>query len=130
VPDEKGVLDADRDFFAALIAGDAATLAGMLVDDFVIVDVMSGNEAGKDLFSGAVEADQLSFEEIRRDGEPTVRRYGTTAIVVGATEMRGAFGGAPFAAHSRYTHVFVESDDRWMLASAQGTPIAARPGGS
>ena len=60
VPGEKGVLDADRDFFAALIAGDAAALAGMLVDDFVIVDVMSGNEAGRELFAGAVEGNQLS----------------------------------------------------------------------
>jgi hypothetical protein len=66
----------------------------------------------------------LRFERIEADSsEVLLRRYGSTAIVVGRTEMRGSFNVAPFQATSRYTHVFVEDRGRWRLASSQGTPI-------
>jgi hypothetical protein len=39
--------------------------------------------------------------------------------------MEGRLGDTPFAASSRYTHVFVEEQGEWRMASAQGTSIAA-----
>jgi hypothetical protein len=46
------------------------------------------------------------------------------AVVNGRTEMSGNVAGAPFAARSRHTHVFVEEGERWRLVAAQGTQIA------
>ncbi len=34
---------------------------------------------------------------------------------------------APFAASSRYTHVFLERESRWRLVAAQGTLITPPP---
>lgn len=64
--------------------------------------------------------------------ERTTRRYGDAAVIVGRTDISGTFGGAPFAAAGRDTHVLVRAgDDRWRLASAQGTRIVdAGPMGS
>ena len=60
--------------------------------------------------------------------ERQTRRHGDTAVIVGRTEMSGAFGGSAFALSSRYTHVLVRGDDtRWRLVSAQGTRISAPP---
>lgn len=53
-----------------------------------------------------------------------MRRYGEVAVVVGRTAMRGDLGLEPFAAGSRYTHVFArEAAGAWRLVSAQGTRI-------
>jgi len=37
--------------------------------------------------------------------------------------MTGQFGETPFAAKSRYTHVYAEQQGRWRLVAAQGTQI-------
>ena len=116
-------LDADRRFFAALLAGDAPALEELLTDDFVIIDVMSGSEHPRDAFIGAVRQAQVKFDAIT-PSEVHARTYPGTALVTGRTEMRGRFGDAPFTLRSRYTHVYILRQGAWRLAGAQGTPIA------
>jgi hypothetical protein len=67
---------------------------------------------------------RLTFDSIEPDAATwRVRFYGTTAIITGRTRMNGRLEGAPWSASSRYTHVYVEDQGAWRLASAQGTPI-------
>jgi len=113
----------DQAFFNALMSADSAALESILTVDFTIVDVMSGGVHTRDAFIGGVGSRVVVFEEIEVL-ERAVREYEGCAIVAGRTRMRGAFGGEPFGAHSRYTHVFVRQDGQWRLASAQGTPVA------
>jgi ketosteroid isomerase-like protein len=121
---EQEVLAADGDFFTALVEGDEQALDSVLADDFVLVGVNDGAVVPRAALLPLVGQGQLQFDAIEPDrSEVLVRRYGTTTIVVGRTEMRGSYDGAPFSARSRYTHVFVEDQGRWRLASAQGTPI-------
>jgi ketosteroid isomerase-like protein len=115
---------AEDQFFEALLAAAAERLGELLADDFVIVDVMSGGVADRAAFIAALRDRLVEFERVDLL-ERVTRRYGDTAIMVGRTEMSGSFGGAPFSAASRYTHVLVRGGDgRWRLASAQGTRIA------
>ena len=114
---------ADDAFFAALLAGDTRALAEVLADDFLIVDVMSGNVSDRKAFLGPLGDGRLRFQSIDLIERQT-RRYGDAAVIVGRTEMRGSFGGQEFGAASRYTHVLIRADGAWRLASAQGTPIA------
>jgi len=122
-------LTIDKQFFAALIAGDAQALDHILVDDFILVDVMSGSEITKPAFLAFIGSGQIKFESIE-PAENRVRLYQTTAIVTGRTQMKGELGGAFFAADSRYTHVFVDQRGEWRLATAQGTQISPAPGQS
>lgn len=39
--------------------------------------------------------------------------------------MEGRYEGASWSARSRYTHVYIDDQGVWRLASAQGTPISA-----
>ena len=123
--DKHDPAEADHEFFQALLAGDAGGLDRLLTEDFVLIDVMSGSLVEKPAFLELVRGAgaQLRFDTIE-PAEIRVRRYGTAAVVTGRTEMAGRFGEAPFAARSRYTHVYAEIDGRWRLASAQGTPIS------
>jgi hypothetical protein len=88
-----------------------------------LIDVMRGAEVDKSSLRAAIESGSLKFETIE-PAEVRVRLYPGTAIVTGRTQMYGRFGDVPFAARSRYTHVYVQEESQWRLASAQGTPIA------
>jgi uncharacterized protein (TIGR02246 family) len=115
--------EADRRFFEALRGADTDALAGLLTDDFVLVDVLMGSEVSRPTLLEALAARKLTFDVV--DVVTTrVRRYGDAAVVVGRTEMRGRAGDTAWSARSRYTHVFVTQNGRWRLASAQGTQIA------
>ena len=114
----------EQDFFNALIAADHERLNQLLSDDFLLIDVMTGSEVPKAALLEVIEVRQLRFAEITRI-DYRVRLYGNTAVITGSTRMQGSFGGEPFGASSRYTHVFVEHGEGWRMVSAQGTPITA-----
>jgi ketosteroid isomerase-like protein len=116
----------DRDFFAALVAASVESLDRILADDFMLIDVMSGSQVPRATLLDLVGSKSLVFEAIEPI-ETHARVYETSAVVTGRTQMRGRFGGAPFSAASRYTHVFVWQRDRWRLVAAQGTQIMPPP---
>jgi ketosteroid isomerase-like protein len=121
---ESDPVAADRQFFAALIAADTAALERLLAEDFMLIDVMTGSEVPRAALLDVVGSGQLAFEAID-PAEVWCRRYGATAVVTGRTRMAGRYAGAPFAAASRYTHVYVEqAGGTWRMVAAQGTPIA------
>jgi ketosteroid isomerase-like protein len=123
-PWEDEVLAADSAFFTALVEGDEPALDRVLAHHFVLVGVNDGAVVPREVLIPLVSQGKLRFDTIQPNGsEALLRRYGSTAIVVGKTKMHGSFDGTPFSATSRYTHVFVEDQGRWRLASAQGTPI-------
>ena len=115
------VEDAERAFFAALRAGDGAALADLLTSDFILVDLVRDAELTRADLVSAVFGGQLRFDAIEVLSS-RVRCYGATAIVTGRTDMRGRAGGSAWTARGRYTHVYIEQNGRWRLASAQGTP--------
>jgi hypothetical protein len=121
--DASGALAADDEFFRALIDGNADALRRLLADDFILVDVMRGAEVPKTALVALVGSGQLKFESISA-ADARARRYGSTAIVTGRTEMRLRFEQTGVAVKSRYTHIYIEADGRWVMVSAQGTAIA------
>lgn len=119
---EPNPLEVEQEFFSALIGAKVEVLNRLLVDEFILIDVMRGAEITKPGLQAAVASGQVKFENIE-PSETRVRRFGSTTIVNGRTEMRGRFGELTFHLRSRYTHVYVEQQGRLRLASAQGTPI-------
>ena len=88
---------AEDRFFGALVGGDVASLDAVLTEDFLIVDIATGAVADRASFIGALRGGSLEFHRIELV-ERATRRYGDTAVVVGRTEMSGAFVGEDFAA--------------------------------
>jgi ketosteroid isomerase-like protein len=124
--DSAGALAADREFFNALTHGDSEVLNRLLVDDFILIDVMRGGEVPKSALVALVGSGQLKFESIMLS-DSRARLYGGLAIVIGRTEMRMRFEQTAATVHSRYTHVYVRDQDRWRMVSAQGTQIVDEP---
>jgi ketosteroid isomerase-like protein len=120
--DSSGALEADREFFKALTDGNGDALNRLLADDFILVDVMRGAEVPKSALVELVGSGQLKFESIAH-ADAHERRYGSTAIIIGRTEMRMLLEQTSVTVTSRYTHIYVEADRRWKMVSAQGTQI-------
>ena len=125
-PSPSAVLDADARFFRALLDKDRQSLAELLADDFLIVDVNAGGLTNRRDFLAATDAGLVTFEAIETSPEDAVvRMYPPAAIVIGTTAMRFRVADGPaFSGRSRYTHVFVHDGSGWRLASAQGTALA------
>jgi len=119
---EIGPKETERRFFAALMAGDENTLGEIIADDFLLIDVMTGSEISKADLIAVIGSRQLVFLTVDVL-ETNLRSYGDAAIVTGRTSITGLYGGTPFAAASRYTHVYIRQEERWRLVTAQGTPI-------
>jgi GNAT superfamily N-acetyltransferase len=118
------VLARDESFFTALLAADHDLLAAILADDFLIIDVLSGQVTRRDELLDAITSGQLRFAEVRRYAEErSVRLRASAAVVVGRTRMVMCYQGNEVTAQSRYTHVYVRESGRWCLMSAQGTPV-------
>jgi len=122
--DRAALVAADRAFFDALVAGDAARVTELLAEDFLIVGIQDGAVATRADLVGALDGG-LAFPAVTdHPDEAVVRVLGDVGIVVGRTAM--AFtgpDGTPFEAGSRYTHVYARAGSGWRLLSAQGTEI-------
>lgn len=119
------LLAADQRFFDALTAGDHETLAQLLAEDFLIVDIQSGSIGTREQLLGLIRSGALVFPAVQAfPDEAIVRTVGDAGIVVGRTRMH--FTGpddTTFHADSRYTHVYAATGADWRLLSAQGTQI-------
>ena len=120
--DQLGPLEAERRFFAALVDANSTALDQVLADDFLLIDVIRGDEITKAALLAVIGSGQLKFEAID-PADSRVRLYQSAAVITGRTRMSGRFGGTPFSAHSRYTHVFIEQQGQWRMVAAQGTQI-------
>jgi ketosteroid isomerase-like protein len=115
-------MEADQQFFDALLAADTTTLDELLADDFLLIDVVRGAEITKNTLLAGVALNMVHFDSIAAHDQQ-VRYYGDTAIVTGWTEMRMSFEQQSMEVRSRYTHVFFRREDQWRLVNAQGTQI-------
>jgi ketosteroid isomerase-like protein/GNAT superfamily N-acetyltransferase len=122
--DTREVLACDESFFTALLAADHDLLGTILADDFLIIDVLSGQVARREELLDAIRSGQLRFAEVKQYAEErSVRLRGPVAVVAGRTRMVLSYQGNEVTAHSRYTHIFACESGRWRLMSAQGTPV-------
>jgi GNAT superfamily N-acetyltransferase/ketosteroid isomerase-like protein len=124
--DIREVLACDESFFTALLAADHDLLGTILADDFLIIDVLSGQVTRREELLDAIRSGQLRFAEVTRyTGERSVRLRAPVAVVAGRTRMVLCYQGNEVTAQSRYTHVHARENGRWRLMSAQGTPVQA-----
>jgi len=119
------VLAAEEAFFAGLLAGDTTALEQVLAEDFVLVDVLSGDVVPRTGLLEVLRAGDLAFVSVARDeDEVRVRHRPGLAVVVGRTRMVMRYLGVQTPTGSRYTHVYVYEGKCWRLLTAQGTGLS------
>jgi ketosteroid isomerase-like protein len=120
-----GVLDLVRRWTAAEERNDAATLDGLLADEF----------AGVGPFGFILTRDQwlarFTNGLVNRSFTVTdlqVRDYGTTAVGIGVLAQETSWQGGDNSGRFRVTLVAVRAGEGWRLAHVHIGPLQAPPG--
>ena len=118
----EAVAKAERARFAALVAGDYATMGAMLGDDLIYthstgtVDTKNVGDMAP-LVSGRTRYVQADATDAR------IVLYGTTAVTTGVVRVTAHVGSDVRPSHLRYTSVWTVRDGRWQMVAWQATRL-------
>ncbi|HUR79441.1 MAG TPA: DUF4440 domain-containing protein [Thermoanaerobaculia bacterium] len=120
-PVATAVMDMEREWGEAMLAGNVAKIENIVADDWTMIDPAgqrtSRAQALDDLRSGA-----LKFES-STPGDIKVNVYGDTAIVNGSSKDKGTYKGMDISGDYVFTDVFVKRDGKWRAVSTQVTRV-------
>ena len=115
---EKVIAQQERDWVAAIIAKDAATINRLLDDGFSGTtddQRYSKAEAVQGIFDANYETLDLDNVE--------VHVFGDTAIVTMGQTEKGRHGRDPFSGRYLFTNVWVKRDGQWRAVASHGSSV-------
>ncbi len=120
-PDEMALLEIQREWGKALIAGDTMAMNRFVAPEWTLTNPMGHVETKADA-DAALRSGDLDFESMTPQ-DLKVKVYGDTAIVSGQTTDKGKYKGQDISGTYRFTDVFVKRDGKWMAVSTHVTPV-------
>ncbi len=120
---EDEVVAAEQALAEAIVANDAARIAGCVTNDWVIVSE-GGVSDGKSLLD-LIASGQVTHSAMQVVGQPQVRVLSPTTTVLTARITNTAHHqGRRFDADEWTTDVYVKHDGRWLCALTHYTAVA------
>ena len=115
----------DTQYQAAVKANDAAAMAKILADDFILVIGNGAVSTKADLLQEA--EDRIRSYTHQEDSEQTVRVWGDTAVVTAKLWMQGTRkDGTPFDYQLWFSDTYVRTKDGWRYVFGQASmPLPA-----
>ena len=115
----------DTQYQAAVKANDAAAMAKILADDFILVIGNGAVSTKADLLKEA--EDRIRSYTHQEDSEQTVRVWGDTAVVTAKLWMQGTRkDGTPFDYQLWFSDTYVRTKDGWRYVFGQASmPLPA-----
>jgi ketosteroid isomerase-like protein len=120
-PIEKTILQMERDWTAAGLKKDFATLDRIIADDWVAIDFQ-----GKAITKAQSIADLKSGSSTNQSvqlGDMKVRVFGNTAVVTGSDTEKSTYKGKDSSGKYVWTDVFVNRNGRWQAVASQSTKV-------
>jgi ketosteroid isomerase-like protein len=115
--DAATVAELDREYQLAVKRNDAATMARILADDFVLI---AGNGTVHDREALLAEARSASVQYEQQDElEQQVRVWGDTAVVSARLWVKGTRQGQAFDRKLWFSDVYVRTADGWRYVLGQ-----------
>jgi ketosteroid isomerase-like protein len=124
--DQKTVAALDTQYQAAVKNNDAATMAGILADDFIIVTGSGKTYTKADLLNEA-RTGRYQYER-QDDTEQTVRIWGDVAVVTAKLFAKGTENGKPFEYTVWFSDTYLRTPSGWRYTFAQSSlPLPKTP---
>jgi uncharacterized protein (TIGR02246 family) len=117
--DEKAVAALDTEYQAAVKKNDAATMARILADDFVLVTGLGKIYTKADLLEEA--RSKRAVYEYQEDSNQKVRVWGDTAVVTALLWAKGTEAGKPFDYKLWFSDTYVRTLDGWRYVFGQAS---------
>jgi ketosteroid isomerase-like protein len=123
---ESIVAELDTEYQAAVKANDAATMARILADDFVLVTGKGKTFSKADLLQSA--RDKTAVYEHQEELERKVRVWGDTAVVTALLWIQGTSDGQPFERKLWFSDTYVRTENGWRYVLGQASlPLPSEP---
>jgi ketosteroid isomerase-like protein len=117
--DEKALAALDTEYQSAVKKNDAATMARILADDFVLVTGLGKMCTKADLLEEA-HSKRLVYER-QEDSERKVRVWGDTAVVTALLWAKGTDSGKAFDYKLWFSDTYVRTPSGWRYVFAQAS---------
>jgi len=117
------ILDVQHRWVDALVRADTAALDEILIDSYVDTDE-SGFRFDKPGILAALKSGDLKLSSITLL-ETDVRRYGNSAVLIGASAQTGTFQGQPIAQKILFTATLILQNGKWRAVAAHRTAVPA-----
>ncbi|MDQ3917477.1 MAG: nuclear transport factor 2 family protein, partial [Acidobacteriota bacterium] len=117
--DKKAVAELDTQYQRAVKVNDAATMARILADDFVLVTGKGKVFTKDDLLKEAREG--ATTYERQDELEQTVRVWGDTAVVTALLWLKGTTDGKPFDHKLWFSDTYVRTPRGWSYVFGQSS---------
>jgi uncharacterized protein (TIGR02246 family) len=123
--DRKTVAALDKEYQAAVKRNDAATMAGILADDFVLVTGSGKNFTKQDMLEDARRGDIYEHNE---EEVQTVRVWGDTAVVTARLWEKYTSNGKSYDHKFWFSDTYVRTPAGWKYVFGQSsTPPCQNP---
>ena len=117
--DESIVAALDTEYQAAVLKNDAATMARILADDFVLVTGKGNTYTKADLLKEARDGNVIY--EHQEDTNQTVRIWGNTAVVTALLWAKGVDRGKSFEYRLWFSDTYVRTATGWSYVFGQAS---------
>jgi len=116
---EATITQLERDWVAAIIKKDTATIDRLLAEEFngtsPTAHLYPKSSAVEDLTKGIFVVDSMVLDEI------SVTPYGDTAVAFTSQEEKSRYNGKDTSGHYHYTDVWVKKDGQWQVVASHGS---------
>jgi len=119
--DRRVVGDLDRVFQEAVKVNDAATMARILHDDFVLVLGNGTTQTRTDLLDEAASREIVYEKQDEDPGTQTVRVWGDTAVVTARLWIKGVGKKGSFDRRLWFSDTYVRTDQGWRYVFGQAS---------
>ena len=118
------VLAVEREWTAAHLRGDVATIVRLMADDYVKINA-DGSVSDRTDTLGSYTPETRYWEKAEGD-EYIVQIHGETAVIIGRWTARGMNNGERFDYAARFMSVYVKREGEWKMVAEQATEIKTK----
>lgn len=124
--DQRAIAALDTEYQAAVKSNDAATMARLLADDFVLVTGSGKTYNKADLLQEA-RSGRMVYEH-QEDTAKAVRVWGDTAVITAKLWEKGTDAGQPFDKTVWFSDTYVRTPQGWRYVFGQSSLPLAKAG--